>query len=215
MVINNAVIAHANYTADTALMPKFDYLRALALGKIEVVDSMVVALYKVIQDYPKSSVKKLAENILTSLGNQRTATGQPVVPDSLTLAESTRKLYKTDENAIHFFVMIVDGQKIDVEALKIKIADFNTKYHDLENLQVNSLLFDNNREMITVNNFANSEKAVSYLFDIRNSKYIYTKLEAAGDYSDFVISVENYPVLYRNKDISQYLRFFERNYPVK
>jgi hypothetical protein len=54
---------------------------------------------------------------------------------------------------------------------------------------------------------------MSYFLGILSSKYIFTKLENAGAYFNFVISVENYPVLYKNKDVQQYLRFFEKNYP--
>ncbi len=213
MVISNADKAHSSYKADTALMPKFDYLRALALGKIEVVDSLVVAMYKIIKEYPKSDVRRMAENVLTYLGTQSDSKGIPIATDSTTIIDNSQRLYKADANAVHFYVLIVNGDLVDVDALKVKISDFNSKYHDLENLQVNSLVFDNTKQMITVNNFESADKAMNFIYNIRDSKYIYTKLENTGNYYDFVISVENYPVLYRNKDISQYLRFFEKNYP--
>ncbi len=215
MVINNADIARVQFKGDTALMPKFDYLRGLALGKIEVVDSLVVSMNKVIKDYPNSKVRKLAEEVLAFLGTQKDSKGQPIKTDSVTIVDNTMKLYRFDANAVHFFLMVVDGNLVDVDALKIKIADYNAKFHDLENLMVNSLMLDNERQMITVNNFDNSERAMNYLLGIRESKYIFTKLENTGQYYDFVISVENYPILYKNKDISQYLRFFEKNYPVQ
>lgn len=215
MVINNADIARLQFKGDSALMPKFDYLRGLALGKIEVVDSLVVAMNKVIKDYPTSKVRKLAEEVLAFLGTQKDSKGQPIKTDSVTVVDNTMKLYTFDQNAVHFFLLIVNENFVDVDALKIKIADYNSKFHDLENLMVNSLMLDNERQMITVNNFDNSERAMNYLIGIRDSKYIFTKLETAGQYYDFVISVENYPVLYKNKDISQYLRFFEKNYPIQ
>lgn len=216
MVINNADIARVKFKGDTALMPKFDYMRGLALGKIEVVDSLVVAMQNVIRDYPKSKVKKMAEDVLAFLGTQKDSKGQPIVTDSTAAApDNSLKLYKFDQNAVHFYVLIVNGNLVDVDALKIKISDYNSKFHDLENLMVNSLMLDNDRQMITVNNFDNSDRALDYFLGISESKYIFTKLENAGDYSNFVISVENYPVLYRNKDISQYLRFFEKYYPVQ
>ncbi len=214
MVINNADIARAKYKTDSLLMPKFDYMRALALGKIEVVDSLVTAMNKVIKDYPYSKVKPMAENVLAFLGTQKDSKGQPIATDSITIVDNTMKLYKFDPFAVHFYVLVVKDELVDVDALKIKITDYNTKFHSLENLMVNSLLLDNGRQMITVNNFDNSETAMSYFVGILNSKYIFTKLENAGEYFDFVISVENYPVLYKNKDVLQYLRFFEKNYPV-
>jgi hypothetical protein len=101
-----------------------------------------------------------------------------------------------------------------VDALKIKISDFNTKNHDAENLQVNSLLLDNNLEMITVGNFDESSKAVNYYTDISQSQYIFNRLETTGDYYSFLISSDNYPILYKNKNVEQYMRFFEKNYPL-
>jgi hypothetical protein len=215
MVINNADLARKNYKTDSVYLPKFDYLRALALGKIEIVDSMVVAIAKVIKDYPKSSVRPLAENVLAFLGTQKDSKGQPIATDSATIQDNTEKLYKFDPNAVHFYVLVVNSDLVDVDALKIKISDFNTKYHDLENLMVNSLLLDDRNEMITVNNFDDSQKAINYILGIRDSRYIFTKLENAGEYFDFVISAENYPVFYKSKDISQYIRFLEKNYPIQ
>ncbi len=215
MVINNADIARSHYTSDSLLMPKFDYLRALALGKIEIVDSLVVAMNKVIKDYPRSSVKPLAENVLIFLGTQKDSQGKPIATDSVSVVDNTQKLYKFDPAAVHFYVLVVNDNLVDVDALKTKMSDYNLKFHSLENLMVNSLLLDQGRQMVTVNNFDNSETAMNYFLGILDSKYIFTKLENAGEYFAFVISVENYPILYKNKDILQYLRFFEKNYPVQ
>jgi tetratricopeptide (TPR) repeat protein len=212
MVISNADQAHTNFKADTSLLPKFDYLRALAIGKIEIVDSLVVAMYKIIKDYPKSDVRRMAENVLTYLGTQQDSSGKPIATDSTTILDNSQRLYKHDPNAVHFYILIVNGDLVDVDALKMKISDFNSKFNDLDNLQVNSLVFDDKNQMVTVSNFESALRAMDYFYNIRDSKYIFTKLENTGNYYDFVISVENYPVLYRNKDISQYLRFFEKNY---
>ncbi|MEI6889738.1 MAG: tetratricopeptide repeat protein [Bacteroidales bacterium] len=218
MVISNAAEAHAKYKNDTALLPRFDYLRALSLGKIEVADSMLVALTKIQKEYPKSPVSDLAQDILVSMSSssgQGSQPGKTPADSSAAMLKAAENIYKYDSLAVHFYVLIVNNTKVDVNALKIKIADFDSKMHDLEGLEVNSLLFDDNQEMITVNNFDDARQAVQYLLSIRDSKYIFTKLDAAGDYSDFVISANNYPVLYKNKDIRKYQKFFEKNYPTK
>ena len=218
MVISNASEAHAKYKSDTALLPRFDYLRALSLGKIEVADSMIVALNKIQQEYPKSPVSQLAGEVLASLSGrsgQGGQSGKTPADSSAALLIAAENIYKFDSTAVHFYVLIVHNSKVDVNALKIKIIDFNAKLHDLEGLEVNSLLFDNDQEMITVNNFDDARQAIQYLLSIRDSKYVFTKLDAVGDYSDFVISVNNYPVLYKNKDVVKYQKFFDKNYPVK
>lgn len=216
MVINNGDIARARFKTDSVLMPKFDYLRALAIGKIEIVDSLMASMNKIIVDYPKSNVRPMAENVLAFLGPKKNAGSAAVGQDSSSVAPTTTaELYKFDPKAVHFYILIVNDNLVDVEALKVKLSDYNSKYHDLENLMVNSLVLDDGRQMITVNNFDNSQTATTYILGIRDSKYIFTKLQNAGEYYDFVISVENYPVFYRNKDISQYLRFFEKFYPIQ
>ena len=215
MVINNATIALAKYPGDTALIPRFEYLKALSIGKIEVVDSLVAGMLRIVNKYPKSPVLPLAQKVLDYLKNQRNSKGELIVPDTTALPEPVSKLYTFNPNSIHFFILIADNNRTDINALKVKIADFNEKYHSLENLQVNSLLLEGNQEMITVNNFDNDEKAMNYYASIQNNPYIFTKLEAIGGYSDFVISSDNYPVFYRSKDINLYQRFFEKNYPLK
>lgn len=212
MVLHNSGQALAMFPSDTNLIPRFEYLRALALGKIEVMDSLVTALQSIIEKYPKHEVKPLAVNILEYLSTQHNPDGKPLVPDSGEPEDPSEKLYTYFPNSIHFYILIVDGGKVDVDALKIKLSDFNGKNYRLENLQVNSLILDNSREMITVNNFQDSQKAMDYLLSVQGSPYVYNKLENVGDFTDFVISVENYPVFYKNKDSGLYGRFFEKNY---
>ncbi|MCX6244744.1 MAG: tetratricopeptide repeat protein [Bacteroidetes bacterium] len=215
MVINNADVALAKYPGDTALIPRFEYLKALSIGKIEVVDSLVTGMQRIIAKYPKSPVKPLAQKVLDYLNNQRNSKGEKIVTDSTVLPEPVTKLYSFNPNSIHFFVLIADNNRTDINALKIKIADFNQKYFSVDNLQVNSLLLDGNQEMITVNNFESDLKAMNYYLAIQNNPYVFTKLETTGGYSDFVISSDNYPIFYRSKDIKLYQKFFEKNYPIK
>ncbi|MFH1297702.1 MAG: tetratricopeptide repeat protein [Bacteroidota bacterium] len=212
MVLHNSDQAFAEFPSDTNLIPRFEYLRALALGKVEVVDSLVIALQGIVSKYPAHEVRPLAINILEYLSKQRNAQGEPIAPDPTQPGDPSAKLYTYYPNSVHFYILIVNGSKVDVNALKIKLSDFNNKYFRLENLQVNSLLLDNSREMITVNNFYDAQKAVDYYLSIKGSPYIYNKLENVGDFADFVISVENYPVFYKNKDTELYKRFFEKKY---
>jgi tetratricopeptide (TPR) repeat protein len=215
IVINNTDQASAKFPGDTVLMPRFEYLKALSLGKIEVVDSLVIAMQRIIIKYPKSPVKPLAQNILDFLGKQRNSQGEPIVTDTIQSIAPGEKLYSFNPNDVHFFVLIVNNEQTNVDALKIKISDFNTKNHDAAGLQINSLLLDNNLEMITVGNFDDSERAINYFNDINQSQYIFARLETTGGYFVFLISTENYPILFKNKNIQQYMRFFEKNYPIK
>ena len=76
MVINNTDIALAKYPGDTALIPRFEYMKALAIGKIEVVDSLVTGMQRIVTKYPKSPVRPLAQKVLDYLKNQRNSKGR-------------------------------------------------------------------------------------------------------------------------------------------
>jgi hypothetical protein len=65
--------------------------------------------------------------------------------------------------------------------------------------------------MITVNKFANAERAMVYYRNIINDLYIFP--ENKKQYTQaMVISADNYPILYQDKDIEKYLRLFELEY---
>ena len=83
MVINNCDIARLKYSADSLLMPKFEYLRALSTGKIDVQDSMVAALQRILIKYPQSDVRPLAQNIMDYVRRQKGS------PESETGTDST------------------------------------------------------------------------------------------------------------------------------
>ncbi len=213
MVINNCDIASTKYSADSVLMPKFQYLKALSTGKIDVQDSMVSELNRIVKKYPKSEVVPLASNVLEYVKRSKMTRGQSMGTDTTKMEEEPLAVpYTFNPNSVHFFVLIVNNNLIDVNAQKIKIADFDDRFFDLDNLEVSSILLEGNQEMITVNSFPNSEKAMNYYRNIRENKYVFTKLESTGDYSEFVISAENYPVFYKNRNVSQYQRFFKKNY---
>jgi len=57
-------VALAKYPGDTALIPRFEYLKALSIGKIEVVDSLVAGMQRILTKYPKSPVRPLAQKVL-------------------------------------------------------------------------------------------------------------------------------------------------------
>ncbi len=60
-VIGNTDRALRTYGDTNELIPKFLYLKALSVGKVDVVDSLAVALKQIITDYPTSDVKPLAQ----------------------------------------------------------------------------------------------------------------------------------------------------------
>jgi len=205
--------AIANYPEDKALIPKFEYLRVLALGHSVSRDSLGILLTRFIETYPSSEVTPLAQNVLNHLamGEGMLAVGDSLLTDSTQIEQRVIAPYQYDPESTHFYILIVDASTINVNATKVKISDHNMKYHRLDNLTISSVLLDSKRQMITVSNFRNKEQALTYYMGISTSEYVFSNIPADA-FSQFVISSENYRIFYENKDSKDYLRFFTKNY---
>lgn len=204
--------ALANYQ-DEDLMPRFAYLKAVSRGKTESVDTMKVELNKLIADYPNSDVVPLARKLL---GEETQAAAKPGMgaQNDTTMAVAKPldfSMYKYNPAVTHFYALIVDGTSVNVYGAKVRITDFNTKNYSVESLQVNSVLLDKNRQMITVNSFTELDKAIRYFNGIKEDTYVFSGMRE-GTFEQFLISSENYPVFFKEKDSKAYQQFFLKNY---
>ena len=72
------------------------------------------------------------------------------------------------------------------------------------------MLLDDKRQMILVKQFKNSSLAMDYYTGIQESENLFDAIET--DYHIFVIDDKNFSVFFKNKNIEQYMVFFEKNY---
>jgi len=199
------------YSTDTALAPKFIYLQALAHGKQKDSTKLVNSLQTIIDKYPTSSVKPKAQDLLDFWTGKVTkaSTSATVTKDS---TGATIVNYKFDADAMQLYVMIVNVSKtVKVSEVKNLLSNFNTKNFSTSSLTVSNIFLDNTRQMITINNFASKEKAMLYFNLLKKDATVFAKLKPA-DYTHFIISVDNYGSMYKNKDITNYNTFFIKNY---
>jgi len=207
LVINYADMAMKN-GADTALLPKFEYLRAISLGKVEVLDTLVVALKNIIRNYPKSEVTPLAENILAAIYTENAALVSE--PDK-EINELINSPYEFRPEEPHFFAIAANRDSVNVSALKVRLSDFDKDYFSLRKLNINSIVLDQKRYLVTVGNFANMEDAMNYYNLITEDVYVFGNMKRTY-YQVFALSSNNYPVLFNNKNTLDYLKFFEKYY---
>jgi len=211
-VIARSDLAFSLYGDTMELAPRFAYLKAISIGKIDVVDSLVSQLKMIILKYPYSEIKGLSQSILASivkdnpeLKDESMIFAEEVVP------EETASLYKINPGGQHMFMIVADSKEIRLNPFKVKLSDYNLKYYSIENLTINSLVLDNEHYLITIGNFNNSAKAKDFFDAITLSEYVYADLKPET-FHNFVISMENYPVFFKEKDIGGYSKFFEKNY---
>lgn len=216
---------------DKDLVPRFEYLRAIALGKTVSIDSMVVALNKLVLAAPNHPITPLAKEILqkydksipaTIKANEANSSSQ--IADSLNQTISQQSnifqqsndtvvpdIYKLNLSQTHFYIMMVDGNKVNVNATKTRISDFISKNFSGANLSVNAIVLDGGWQMISISSFRNSQAAMDFYNAIGQNTYVTASLNM-GDYKQMIISIDNYPIFYREKKYNGYLNFFRKNY---
>lgn len=197
-------------TSDKKLSAKFDFLEAVSVGKVQGKDTLGTRLKKYISRHPNSDLNPRAQQILDQLGLKDTM-ALAGAPGSGPKPKGTAKTFMVDTAAIHLFIIVADMRKVNVNALKIKISDHNLKYNSLDKLTTSSLYLDDTHQLISVSNFENKEKAMNYYTGVLTDQYVFSTLKK-GDYEAFVITVDNYPILYKNKDVAKYLDFYKENY---
>ena len=222
LVINNYNKAAENYQ-ESGLIAKFEFLKAMSLGKIQNLDTLAVSLQMLVDSFPDSEVRPLAEDILARLqpdengkmqieekpvsGKTDGTAGEP----SGTAVEELSTVYKTDMESVHFFMALVDASKTNINALKIRLSDFNTKYFYTAQLKINSIIYQGDIQLITVGNFKNATKAQDYYEALINDTYVTSQINDTKK-SVFTISVDNYPIFYREKNMEEYHRYFTTVY---
>jgi len=220
MVINNYNIAYEKYP-DDKLISKFEFLKAMSLGKVQDLDTLAVSLQMLVDSFPNSEITPLAQDILARLrpdeNGKIVLEDKPIDGPGREISkpgqetEIMSSVYATNPESVHFFMALVDASKININALKIRVSDFNTKYYKTSQLKINSIVFQGDIQIIIVGNFENAQKAMEYYDAVFNNSYINAQLP---DFENnvFPISVDNYPIFYREKNIEEYLKFFKHNY---
>ncbi len=216
---------------DKDLIPRFEYLRALALGKTVSIDTMIVALNKLVLNNPNHPITPLAKEILKKYdknipaspqaNSTAVSTNNPVPSNSSsvnvasTFVQTTDTvvpdIYKLNLNQTHFYIMMVDGNNVNVNATKIRISDFISKNYANANLSVNAIVLDGGWQMISISSFRNSQAAMDFYYAIGQNEYVTTPL-SKSDFKQMVISMDNYPIFYREKKYNGYINFFKKNY---
>jgi tetratricopeptide (TPR) repeat protein len=212
-VISKSDLAFSLYGDTMELAPRFAYLKAISIGKIDVIDSLVSQLMMIIRKYPSSEVKLLAQNLLASIvkDNPELKDESMDLPGETATPVEKDSPYKINPGGQHMFMIVADSKEMRLNPFKVKLSDYNQKYYSIENLTINSLVLDNEHYLITIGNFNNSAKAKDYFNAITLSDYVYADLKPET-FFNFVISTENYPIFFKEKDIGGYSKFFEKNY---
>lgn len=208
----NVERARKLYAEDTLLMPRFEFLDAISLGYVEIVDSMAYALYRLVQNYPESSIKPFAMEVLLK-ANDMYKLGlniESARPKEEAAEEEKESIYTFNPDEPYYILVICDTKNVRINPLKVRLSDFNKNNFRLLQLAVKNLMYSKEEAMITIEKFENLSAANDYNNALLSSDYVFGGIDAEN-YKVIKVSISNYPIFYQQKNIDEYMEFWNKN----
>lgn len=187
------------------LMPKFEYLKALSIGKIKSITDFEVALKNVVALYPADSVSMAAQDILNYINKMQ----KPAANETPKVAADTGFVYAAD--SMHQFMIVIDNKAINAEMLKIKISNFNNKYYSMRGFTISNAFLTAEKQYILVKSFANASEANAYYDAFVNDEELLDGIDESK-INTCTITQANFAKLFMKKDLAGYLNFFDNMY---
>ena len=201
------------YPNDTAFAPRFALLDAIARGRLETVDTMAYALLGVVRKYPTSSVRNYTMTLLQHINEEYQLgidlTGM-IDNKGDVIEEKPKSPYVHSPLSKHVVVIVFNAKKIRTEPLKVRLSDFNKKEYRFKNFDVQTLLFNDELTLISLNEFENEQEAKDYITSMFLTDYLFGGMDK-NNYWVFPVSLDNYPAFYREKDLEAYKAFLDEN----
>ena len=192
---------------DTLLMPRFEFLDAVSIGQLEVVDSMAYALYRLVQKYPDSSIKPHAMEVLLA-ANEMYNLGLPVESARQKEKEPEKEFpYNYNPNEKHYVMIVCNSKSVRVNPLKVRLNDFNKENFRMLQLEVKNVMLNKQESIITIEEFDNQAKAEDYKTAMFLTDYLFGGINQE-QYKVMLISKTNYPIFFNNKNVDEYLEFW-------
>ena len=175
-------------------------LEILILGKTDDVYRYQSALTEFPKEYPESDMNAYAQELLQSSHN---------LLDEVKSAKAVKFIQDFDQN--HSFVLVYNFETYGEDELPSRVEKFIDKYFPEQGLKFAQLILTGSQSLIVVNQFNTQSEALTF-FNLFNGDNTPLKGLNTLDFSNFVITKDNFDIFYQTKDIENYLSFFEKHY---
>lgn len=215
-------------------IPKLLYVEALAKGRLYGIDSLAMDLNLILHNYTESDIAPIIEAQLQHLAaaypdGRIDLTYKPKKKDDSNKdsekqtqdtklqdkeAEEAKKMLDAEmlmfkfKDMQHYYVLLFDDDKIDAIDLERRIRAFNDANYLDKKLSATSTLFTMTKQILSVKRFKSKDEAMDYYNNINTVLKDFNQ----DQYIHFVISIQNYPTFYKNKNIETYEKFFKLMY---
>jgi tetratricopeptide (TPR) repeat protein len=202
-VITRTDYALKNFN-DADLLPKFEYMHTVSVGKSQEVDMFRKQLLKLVSKYPKTGVADNAKILIRYLDNQH-----PEVKEQ-EVQKAAEILYQIGDSVEHYFAFVIP-KNVNINQLLFNIINFNLdNFPDKKLTQVKGRLNDK-KDIVIVKSFESKNEAMFYYKKITVSDETYKDVQKE-ELIPVVISTANYKILMQDKSVDKYMKFFVQHY---
>ncbi len=200
--------APKKFGSTNPIMAKFALLSALCTGNLQGNEAYCKALNDVIGRFPESAESTRAKEIARLLSCKGFETNDPK-------KQEIDDAFVTEDDKLHYFLVVLGGAEIKLEAIKNAISDYNRENHRNDQLRLSNIYLGASQEqpIIVLRKFDNKEKGLKYLEEVKNKKdFLGETSKLSYNKEFFIITQENYRRVLKNKTLDGYREFFKVNY---
>lgn len=204
-VIEDATRGIEQFPGDP-LVPKFKYIRALAVGAMEGKEPMKTELDSLIAHHPGAEESRAAQEIIDYM-----YVAFPVIREADQAREAEAIYTGYDAGQEHLFLVALrTGENIN--QVSFDLLNYNLDHFNQYDLQIDRLAVQDGYNILVVRSFINADGASRYREIIRENVDRILAGIPADNYRIMIISVENYRILTEEKEVNPYYQFYRRHY---
>lgn len=212
---------------DSNMVTKIDFMDAVANGTQTSMDNFKGNLQNYISVYPEAEPTPLAGEILKLIEDSTLTDIQKLIdlgyisedikneellPDNQNTDDEFGGKFTYDEDLLHYFVIAYPrSHKIDMNRLNFDIANYNIDHYTKVDYDIEAEILNDDFAFVVVRSMENKEAALIYHGAIIRKASVFRALKES-DYLNFVISSTNYRTVMNEKSLTDYLKFFVKNY---
>ncbi|MBL7943425.1 MAG: hypothetical protein JNM00_11690 [Flavobacteriales bacterium] len=211
---------------DNHLLCKYRLLRAVCVGFSDAVYSVKEnyqrELNEVVKNCKDGEEGARAQELLNAIGKDGSqsyreepkideSTSEEPKKDAPDSTAATESPYTFNEAMEHYVAIVFPVKDNDINKIKAEVADFNLTNYNSMSLKVTNNLFDKDHHIVLVKTFKTIPEGQDFLNAFRGDNESLKTFDP-GDFSTFLISKLNYITFFKQKNLDQYLEWYNLNY---
>jgi outer membrane protein assembly factor BamD (BamD/ComL family) len=194
-VINEGMMQYP----DNSFSDNMKLLQIMIWGKTDGFYKYQFELQQFEKDYPESELNEFVNHLILSSDDYQEE------------LKARNVQYINYFDQVHFFVLVYPTESQLSDELPEKIDAFNALQFDDQDLRSGNLILNDTQSIVLINEFNDRAQALAYYNSFNGEDSPVTEF---GTYKliNFVITKDNFQILYQTKGLEEYLSFFNKNY---